>query len=332
MKLSSHRQDALYPRVPEEVYTDRQDFLEYLHTHALKARTSRSWSTVLLGQRRMGKTEIFLRVVSRLFWEQDHRDPQAVVPIFYSFGDEPLDRWTFSIHYVENVLRWLTAFRLREPDFLDPNVYAQDLLMEEAKARLPMTYGLNGLLTALGSYQRHAITIPEEVAVNTPIWLSDHDGIPVAVFLDEFQNTRIPDQFSVVGYMQKAVESWSCPHFVTGSAMSILTQEIIGRGALFGRFTGERIEPLTQYWGAELTRRAARFYGTEVPEEMTARLRSVQSKPHRHSLKAGRLSARSHRHCCQASRPRLHSCSSCLRRNWLTLRPPLRRHLWREWH
>ena len=39
-------------------------------------------STVLLGQRRMGKTEIFKRVVNRLFFEQDYTNPNAVVPIY----------------------------------------------------------------------------------------------------------------------------------------------------------------------------------------------------------------------------------------------------------
>jgi AAA+ ATPase superfamily predicted ATPase len=62
----------------------------------LKARTRRTMSTVLLGQRRMGKTEIFKRVVNRLFFEQDHQDPKAVVPIYYSFPDKFTDRWDFA--------------------------------------------------------------------------------------------------------------------------------------------------------------------------------------------------------------------------------------------
>nr|VFK47449.1 MAG: hypothetical protein BECKTC1821D_GA0114238_104713 [Candidatus Kentron sp. TC]VFK60479.1 MAG: hypothetical protein BECKTC1821F_GA0114240_104614 [Candidatus Kentron sp. TC] len=41
-------------------------------------------------------------------------------------------------------------------------------------------------------------------------------------FLDEFQNTRLP----------QAVESPTCPHFVTGSAMSILVREILGHRLL----------------------------------------------------------------------------------------------------
>ncbi|RKZ46775.1 MAG: hypothetical protein DRR08_33015 [Candidatus Parabeggiatoa sp. nov. 2] len=48
----------------------------------------------------MGKTEIFKRVVNRLFFEQEHRDPEAVVPVYYSFPDLFKDRWDFSAKYV----------------------------------------------------------------------------------------------------------------------------------------------------------------------------------------------------------------------------------------
>jgi len=69
--------------------------------------------------------------------------------------------------------------------------------------------------------------------------------------------------------MQEAVESPTCPHFVTGSAMSILAKEILGRGALFGRFDSDPIEPLTEYWGSELARRSASYYNAKL-DELTA--------------------------------------------------------------
>jgi hypothetical protein len=93
---------AIKPLVPEEVYTDRQEFLDYFYQAALKARTRRASSTVLLGQRRMGKTEIFKRVVNQLFFEQEHRDQEAVVPVYYSFPDTFENRWDFALEYTEN--------------------------------------------------------------------------------------------------------------------------------------------------------------------------------------------------------------------------------------
>ncbi len=62
-------------------------------------------STVLLGQRRMGKTEIFLWTVNRLFREQDHQDPKAAVPVYFSFPDEIVSRQDFAYKYTENFVR-----------------------------------------------------------------------------------------------------------------------------------------------------------------------------------------------------------------------------------
>ena len=49
---------AIQTLVPDEIYTNRTDFLNYFLQASYKAATRRSMSTVLLGQRRMGKTEI----------------------------------------------------------------------------------------------------------------------------------------------------------------------------------------------------------------------------------------------------------------------------------
>ena len=98
-----------------------------------------------------------------------------------------------------------------------------------------------------------------------PRRVSDWHEATIVMFLDEFQNTRLPQyNFDVVGLMQEAVESPTCPHFVTGSAMSILAKEILGRGSLFGRFRSRPIESMTKYWGAELALKAARHYNADI--------------------------------------------------------------------
>ena len=260
---------AIRSLVPEEVYTDRKEHLEYLYNAALDAIGRRTMSTVLLGQRRMGKTEIFKRVVNRLFFEQDHRDPKAVVPVYYSFKDEPLDRWEFAIGYVENFLRWYAAFRLREPQILSTKKLDLDDLSELIRLRLDVPEGLSGALKFIESLQKKKVTIPEDEAVTLPRRVSDWDESTIIMFLDEFQNTRLPQyNFSIVGFMQEAVESPTCPHFVTGSAMSILAREILGRGSLFGRFRSHPIEPMTNYWGAQLAFKASRYHKAHIDEKM----------------------------------------------------------------
>ncbi|MBV7332142.1 hypothetical protein KFU94_28705 [Chloroflexi bacterium TSY] len=257
--------------VPEEVYTDRAEFLDYFYEIALKAATRRTMSTVLLGRRRMGKTEIFRRVVNRLFFEQDPSDPDAVVPVYYSFPYEAPDRLTFAIKYLENFMRYYVGFYSRQPELVLDNIAEKKLIaaVEAARASHPFPKSLDRLLYWYDAMTDGQMTIPEQDALEIPRRVSDVNDSTVVVFLDEFQNTRLPQyEFSIVGYMQEAVESNTCPHFVTGSAMSILAREIIGRGALFGRFRSKPIDPLSGYWGAELALKAARYHRAEVPEVM----------------------------------------------------------------
>ncbi len=258
---------VIKPLVAEEIYTDRQEYLDYLYHAALKAKTRRTGSTVLLGQRRMGKTEIFKRVVNRLFFEQDHKDPQAVVPVFYSFPDTFNNRWDFAIKYVENFIRWYIAFRLRDPAWLLETLDAEKLVT--LREKMSITKGFQVCLNFLTDLHKQKITIPEQDAVSLPRRISDYDDSTIVMFLDEFQNTRLPHhKFDVVGYMQEAVESPTCPHFVTGSSMSILAREILGRGSLFGRFRSKPIDSLTAYWGTELVNKVTKFREVTISPEL----------------------------------------------------------------
>ncbi len=228
-------------------------------------------STVLLGQRRMGKTEIFKRVVNRLFFGQDPEDPNAVVPVYYSFPEASMDKEDFAAQYLENLIRHYVGFRTARPDLVIGESESEELisLVEEARPAFPFTGTLDLLLGKYRSVISGRIRLPHKTALETPRRISDIDDSTIVMFLDEFQNTRLPQYgFDIVGFMQEAVESPTCPHFVTGSAMTILTREIIGRGSLFGRFDGETIEGMSGYWGKELVSNAARYHSAEIPRMM----------------------------------------------------------------
>jgi hypothetical protein len=254
---------VIRPIVPEPVYTDRAEHLSYLHQAALNAIERRSMSLVLLGQRRMGKTEIFKRVVNRLFFEQEHYADihRSVVPVYYSFKDTVSDRWEYSLEYVENFIRWYMAFRLRDVSLLSTEEVTQEQLIEFLRNHLNQFKELKSALNFYEGFLKKNVTMPEDKALTLPRRVSDWHDATIVMFLDEFQNTRLPQyHFDVVGLMQEAVESPTCPHFVTGSAMSILAREILGRGALFGRFESEPIEEMTPYWGTQLSLKSAAYY------------------------------------------------------------------------
>jgi len=266
--MTTQSQWVIKPDVPDEIYTDRQTFIDRFTTDAYEAIARRTMSTVLLGQRRMGKTEIFKRVVNRLFFEQDHKNPNAVIPVYFSFPEEKLDRWEFSIRYVENLVRWYAAFKINDPRIISERKLPRHELSQFIKNNLDLTEGLTGALNIFEWLQIKDVTLPEYTALTTPRYVSDYDDSTLAIFLDEFQNTHLPQyDFRVVGFMQEAVESNTCPHFVTGSAIGILT-DILGRGALYGRFMNEPIEALTDYYGEELALRSAQYYGATIALEL----------------------------------------------------------------
>ena len=254
---------AIRPIVPEPVYTDRKEHLDYLYQAALNAVERRTLSLVLLGQRRMGKTEIFKRVVNRLFFEQeDYADiHRTVVPVYYCFQDSVTDRWDFSLKYVENFIRWYLAFRLRDMSLLSTREVTREKLLRFLADHLDRFREMEAALNYFEGFLKQDVTLPESEALALPRRVSDWHEATIVMFLDEFQNTRLPQYgFDVVGFMQEAVESPTCPHFVTGSAMSILAREILGRGSLFGRFESEPIQEMTPYWGTELARKSAEYY------------------------------------------------------------------------
>ncbi|KPA10126.1 ATPase domain protein, prokaryote domain protein [Candidatus Magnetomorum sp. HK-1] len=255
--------------VPEEVYTDRKDHIEYFYKASIKAITRRTMSTVLLGQRRMGKTEIFKRVVNRLFFDQQNKE-KTVIPVYYQFPEEFLSRKDFAVEYVENFLRWFAAFKLHRTALIEEPVNINDFLTF-FENNINMTQGTRIGIDLIKAILADAVVVPEQKAVHLPKTVAFFDDITIAIFLDEFQNTRMPHlDFSIVGFFQEAVESPKCPHFITGSAMSILANEILGKGALYGRFRAKRIESLTDYYGEELTHRAANYYHANISTEMAA--------------------------------------------------------------
>ncbi|KPA09975.1 hypothetical protein MHK_009823, partial [Candidatus Magnetomorum sp. HK-1] len=187
----SKRNHALETVVPEAVYTDRQELIDYFYDAALKATSRRTMSTVLLGQRRMGKTEIFKRVVNRLFLNQDADDQNAVIPVFYQFPEEHVNRDNFSKIYIENFLKWFVAFRMKDQNLLR-NLQNITELMNYAKKNLSMTNGLYMTIDLMKAILDKGSILPAQKAIMLPREVAYADDITIVMFLDEFQNTRLP--------------------------------------------------------------------------------------------------------------------------------------------
>ncbi|KPA17865.1 ATPase domain protein, prokaryote domain protein [Candidatus Magnetomorum sp. HK-1] len=262
---------AVKQMVPDQIFTDRQPFIDHFYKLALNAIDQKTSSTVLLGHRRMGKTEIFRRVVNRLFFEQDV-NKSCCIPVYYEFPKEISNRNDFAIDYLTNFLKWYTAFKMRNENIIIQLEVPQDLI-EFIQNNIPNTVGINASISLLKGLIKNTVPLPEQKALKSPSIVANYDNIAIAMFLDEFQNTSLPQyNYSIVGYMKEPVESINCPHFVTGSTMSILSDEILGKGALYGRFDYEHIKPLTPYYSEELVLKAANYYEITLSHPMASHI------------------------------------------------------------
>lgn len=170
MKTINTPQWIVKPLVPEEVYTDRAEFIESLYQSALKAAHRRTWSTVLLGQRRMGKTEIFKRVVNRLFFEQDPKDPYAVVPVYFSFPDKASTPERFAMDYLENFLRYYIGFYTSQPELISRTLKGNNLFLkiESVEQDFPYQESLDMVLSWYDEIRKGNVAYPDKVALEGP--------------------------------------------------------------------------------------------------------------------------------------------------------------------
>ncbi len=89
------------------------------------------------------------------------------------------------------------------------------------------------------------------------------------MFLDEFQHACEPNyNFAIVPLMRHAMESPTCPHFVAVSTFGVLSGELGSPRLLSGQSIRKPLGPMTDYWGAELALRSARYYSADLPEDM----------------------------------------------------------------
>jgi hypothetical protein len=265
--------ELIFAVISDEIFTDREELLAYLKKIALGAKMQRYISHVLIGHRRVGKTEVLKRLYNQLFWEQDE-----VTPIYITYEELSKESKAFAGKYLFNFLSQYIGFKEKDPKIVvnPTRAYIMERAMEFAQRN-----DNQGIKRILEIYQ-HVLKSEEtwpwlDCAVRTPRLVADWNKEPIFVMLDEFQHViEIKDESgvspNVLGRYQQAVESRRCPYLVTGSAVTLLTKDIIGRGSLFGRFRAIYIRGLEGYHVFELCQKLGKYYGVEVNPEMSAEL------------------------------------------------------------
>ncbi|MFQ6072528.1 MAG: hypothetical protein ACE5KT_07500, partial [Methanosarcinales archaeon] len=111
-----------------------------------------------------------------------------------------------------------------------------------------------------------------EFAIGGPRMVSNVNQSPICVIIDEFQYILgvVDDEgwdVDLKGKYQFGVEGTYCPHFVSGSAVNIIVNEILTKGALVGRFGEEHLDKLDLESALELGNKLSNKFGFELPYE-----------------------------------------------------------------
>jgi len=263
--------NPVLPVLTDEIFTNREELLEHLKFRALNTRFQRTTSFALLGHRRVGKTEVLKRLYNTLFWEQDE-----VVPIYISYDDLSRQAAQFAEEYFFSFLRQYVAFKENDPvwavSYGNAIRRAENLI--DATENEGLRFALQNYLSAI---EMENVGFRLRVALQAPRAVADWNKEPIFMIIDEFQHViDIRDEDgnepNVVGRYQQTVESRWCPHLVSGSAVTLLTKDILGRGPLYGRFRSVYIYPLEGFYAIELCHRLSKFYEVHLNDDMAAEL------------------------------------------------------------
>ena len=273
--MKPKRYPPIFQSVPADEFTDREEIIGTLVERATNTPRDMTLSASIVGQRRLGKTAVMEQVYNRLFWEQD-----KVVPIYFNFEAKPTTSTEFAWAYFTNFLKQYVAFRLKDDELArldDSDVEVNNLVvLAETLSGDPIARFAGGMQRLLSSPTallhdklERTIYLPRRVMeYNRARWKPE---TPIFVMLDEFQNILLINYSDgkparMTGLYQWAVEGRQCPHFVTGSAVRLINQEVLGTGALFGRFRYIEFPPMENVYGLELVEKLAFKYGLTIPE------------------------------------------------------------------
>ncbi|MBL7064990.1 MAG: ATP-binding protein [Anaerolineae bacterium] len=240
----------LFEVVDEREFTDRDEELAFLWRLVERARDRRGYSYAVIARKGMGKTALLQRFYNDLFTQQDE-----VVPFYVSFAEFRADRGakrfpltTFIEYYFTTLVRQYIAFRLRRPELVQEYHHTIPTLQ-----KLAADAGLDELETPLAAF----CSLWEEKRFNhllyyvirfTRNFLGKQDRAPGLLIIDEFQvlvhiwDAEIAQIRDITDIYQQTAEAKWCPMVVTGSAVSLITETVMG-GLLARRFGPYPLEP-----------------------------------------------------------------------------------------
>jgi anti-sigma regulatory factor (Ser/Thr protein kinase) len=228
---------------PEETFVGRRREIDQIYRLGLETAGARRHSTLLVGRRGIGKSEVLRRGYNLLFWNQSR-----VVPLCFTLTKETADAVAFARQYLATFLRQLIGFRRRDAALVN------DEAMPHCRAlRLAHEFNDPWLIQLVENFEE---SLRDEDWVSmlrnsiaAPLLTARMHGTPIFTIVDEFQRVgRLSlngASVSLAGQYEFILQSSEAPHLIAGSTLRVI-ERILGSNVLGRHVERLHIEPLPE--------------------------------------------------------------------------------------
>jgi hypothetical protein len=264
--------------VSAEEFTNRKQELDFLWSLADKATRRTASSYAIIARKGMGKTALMLEFYRQLFTQQKN-----VVPFFVSFAEYKDKPGRVQLSLKQFISTLFVNFAFQYGAFKSGKFSTPPTLPQLAADRKEFFASLGDVLLEkeflghLHALETNDIHNAFHHAIDFARTMTLRRGEAGIVMIDEFQVlTEVYDEgleqfVDITAAFQKAAEARWCPMVVSGSAVSLVVDTVMG-GLLARRFGPYYLEPFDQQHSLEYAYKLSRKEQVKLSEEAAAEI------------------------------------------------------------
>jgi len=260
---------------PEE-FTNRKPELDFLWSLADKATRRTASSYAIIARKGMGKTALMLEFYRQLFTQQ-----KKIVPFFVSFAEYRSKPGVVQFTLEKFISKLFVTFAFQYGAFkggkftIPPELPGSLPKQKEFFASCGDAYLEKQFIEHLEMLEAGAIENAFDHALEFASAITSSRGEAGIVMIDEFQvlteiyDERYKNFRNITEWFQKPAEARWCPMVVSGSAVSLVVDTVMG-GLLARRFGPYYLDPFEPQHSLEYAYKLSRSERIKLAEESAA--------------------------------------------------------------
>lgn len=252
-------------KIEDSPFINRHSELAHFKQIAREIAQGRGEDCLLVSPQGTGKTALIKEIREILFWGQEE-----VVPVYFSFSREFVDRLDFSGEYLVSLLSQILLFDQKEKMVSrGPASFSFSLLQREAEKQG------KGIIEEVILHHQRAVGDRDEWkgllnALTAPRRIAQHSNRPVWMFIDHIQGLyAFPENKpNLAGLWREALGTPWAPHLFSGEPPGFLVKTLLPS---FGSplLSVRELEPLPVVEGKELAMVLEKVFKVSIAQDLS---------------------------------------------------------------